>query len=308
MAALAILQTDSLATTEADKPVTRTLLAWLESHSPLTQRSYGKTAGRFIQDIGGLASLKSVTPSAITAWLAKLKPTRGSSGQGRATEKISASTTNQRLAILKSLFRALATEGITGNPAAFIKSKQATHKHHTALSVHRTLEGLAAIEKVNDPVLRARNKAIALLLLNNALRRSEISAIQIKGVKDGEIEIVGKGGKPARIILNKPTKAALEEWLRLRSSTSGALFVNFWHKRQGDAVTPVSIRKMTQKYFGCNPHQLRARSITDLWERSGHNIGHAQAHARHSSPAITERIYVQGRKVEEAARYQPDYS
>ncbi len=56
------------------------------------------------------------------------------------------------------------------------------------------------------------------------------------------------------------------------------------------------------------PHSLRARAVTDIWSQSGVNLGYTKALARQSSPAVTEKVYIQAEKLEHPLKYTYDYA
>lgn len=294
--------------------VARVLSAWMRrlgDGSPRTAQSYGREARMFMAFIeqarGPLpGGLLAATPSDVAAFV-HLVP-----GLAPGTRAI-------KCAVLRSLFGALVVEGLMlTNPAAEVRVRHVqSGKHHRAVpqsQIITTLERLAQSQRPQD----IRDRALLLLALAVGARRFEIAALNVGSVErqdDGKaiISFTGKGQKVAKMTIKAGVMAAINQWLGIGAHGGDAnapLFFNLSHrpeharKRLGGSGIRVIIKRLFPRY---SPHGLRARSITDIWSQSGGNLGHAQAFARHSSPAVTEKVYIQANKLEKALEFTYDY-
>ena len=297
-----------------DEAVARVLAAWMRQHeerSPRTARAYKREAGAlltFLQRMygPGLGCLLTAKPSECSAFV-------------HAVLGLAASSRALKAAVLRGLFGALVIEGLRPtNPATDIRIRNAASgKHHPAMSqasVVAVLDGLKEGESLRD----VRDRALLLLALAVGARRFELAALNVGNIqREGEgkafVEFTGKGKKSARMSIKAGVLRAIDRWLAMAghgSKPDSALFHNLSHRREhaGRRLTGGGIRVIVKRYFPRHsPHGLRARGITDVWQQSGANLGHAQAFARHSSPAVTERIYIQAEKLERALEYTYDY-
>ena len=99
-----------------------------------------------------------------------------------------------------------------------------------------------------------RDAAIIALAWSTGLRRDEISRIEthelVNKTDEGmDIAIVGKGGKVRAVYVNDGAHAALLDWLELRGSEPGALFVNVnkGGRITGGRLSGEALRKMLDK-------------------------------------------------------------
>ena len=298
-----------------DEAIARALAAWMRGHeerSPRTARAYKRESGAlltFLQRLygPGLGCLLTAKPSECSAFV-------------QAVPDLAASSRALKAAVLRGLFGTLVIEGLRPtNPAADIRVRNAASgRHHPAMSqaaVVAVLDGLKEGESLGD----VRDRALLLLALAVGARRFELAALNVESIQregDGKAFVVftGKGKKSARMSIKAGVLRAIGHWLAMAghgSKADAALFHNLSHRPEhaGRRLTGGGIRCIIKHHFPRHsPHGLRARGITDVWQQSGANLGHAQAFARHSSPAVTERIYIQAEKVEQAMQYVFDYA
>jgi integrase/recombinase XerD len=218
---------------------------------------------------------------------------------------VSQGSKNSALAAIKALYRELVLNDILkSNPAINIKSKKASPVHHKALTDDQVKEGLLNVEKSSKQSnLVVRNKAIVYLLVHHALRRSEICSLKTSDFDGTQLLVHGKGGRQDHILLSDATITAINDWIKVRKFDSEFLFTNAWG---GKKLTPESISKLIHKIFNCSPHQLRATSITCVYENS-ENIRIAQSQARHSS-INTTLIYTKTARQKELHQHLPKWS
>lgn len=286
------------------------LSAWLheaQRSSEHTLRAYRTVVQMFLGwchhafengDDERLWFLLDVKPMHVKAWISTLDCAK--------------STRAHRLAVLRSMFRALVADGIRAdNPAREVrpgKGVAASVDHTEALPPKVVLDGLSML---GDSVLDRRDRAMFLMMLNQGLRRGEVVKLRLSNLDfrdDGAVLLLrGKGEKAARIPLAIPTARAVMEWLKVRpnkESGQDRLFVSV----RGRPLHGRDVARRVKAVFGhrWKSHGLRARSITDTFLRSGKNMWIAQAFARHANPSTTQ-TYIDVERAKEASAYAPEY-
>jgi site-specific recombinase XerD len=276
---------------------------WLESYSRNTSISYGKTTSDFINFIGSVEKITICSEKDIISFLNFLSPCSGKNKRGRPTLNISTSTKNQRLSCLNAMFKMLIKNECLGiNPAQKIKISEEKPQKNPIVDIETITEGLDKISKIYDPTLRARNKFIALLLLSNALKRSEITNIRLEDIISEGIVI--RNTKRSRLLhLNPSVLKAMKDWVKLRSSLSPYLLTSYARKEQGlEKLSNFAIRDFSMKFFKCCPQQLRTRSILDYWHRASNDIDLVHIHSGNHSKQSTIRQINKNH-----VAYLPDY-
>ena len=184
-------------------------------------------------------------------------------------------TVNRRLAALLAFGNwAVQSGAIEINPALHIRSVPSTPlspkwlDRREKAALLRAMEKDLAFARRHYPrlwLLRLRDAAILVLLLNTGLRVSELCALQLADVELGErkgrlIVRAGKGSKQRIIPLNKEARRILAEWLLHRPPESGeTLFVG----QRGGAINTRSVQRAVRRLAqsagleGVTPHILR---------------------------------------------------
>ncbi|TET34335.1 MAG: hypothetical protein E3J72_14335 [Planctomycetota bacterium] len=292
--------------------VLRTLAAWLQSYrarSPQTAARYKREARAFLEFLAKFKgpignSLLQAAPSDCRAFV-------------NLDRKLSNSTRAVKCAVLRSMFGALVVEGLVPtNPAAEVKVKRAASgEHHQA--VPRSIV-LQVLDGLGNSIKDTRDRALIVTMLSIGARRSEVANLKVGDIEHtGDktyIRLKGKGGTVTRMLLRSGAVRILNNWLKAGGHGDGAeapLFFNLSrrpdHKKRR-SLSSAGVWHIIKERFGkyC-PHGLRARAITDVWKNSDNNIHMAQIFARHSSPTVTEQVYVQAKKLDQAMKYAPNY-
>ena len=297
------------------EPIARAVAAWmrrLEGGSPQTARNYRREAQAFLDFLAlsygpGLGGLLRAKPSDCIAFV-------------NAVPDLAPASRAVKASVIRGLLGALVLEGLRDtNPATELGLKNVqSGRHHQAIpqaAIVAVLERLRTSEKIQH----VRDRALLLLALAVGARRFELVALNVGSIQRQEggkaqLAFTGKGKRAARMAIRPGVLAAIDRWLALagQGANQAAPLFHCLSRRpehRGRRLTGCGIRCIVGAYFpGFSPHGLRARSITDIWTQSGGNLGHAQAFGRHSSPAITERIYIQAPKLEAALEYTFDYA
>ncbi len=263
---------------------------WLESYSKNTSISYGKTTSDFINFIGSVKNIETCNEKDVTKFLNFLSPNSGKNKPGRPTTNISQNTKSQRLSCLNAMFKMLIkNDCLSDNPAQNIKIIEDISPKKTNIQIENITEGFDKISKISDQTLRSRNRLIAILLLSNALKRSEITNIKLDDIITEGIVI--RNIKKSRLLhLNPTALKAVKDWLKLRSSSSPYLFVGYSRKKQGmEKLSDFAIRDFSMKFFKCCPQQLRTRSILDYCQLASNDIDLVHLHSGNLSKQSTKK-------------------
>ncbi|MBW4449805.1 MAG: tyrosine-type recombinase/integrase [Spirirestis rafaelensis WJT71-NPBG6] len=139
-----------------------------------------------------------------------------------------------------------------------------------------------------------RDYALLLLLWGNALRRNEISTLDVGNFNtEGTLYILGKG-KQTRVKINIPksTVNAITDWLIARGgdmSQNRPLFTSVDFQNAGHRLTGDGIYKIVKRLFKragiekhMSPHRCRHSAITAVLEKTDGNVRKAQKLSRHA--------------------------
>lgn len=217
----------------------------------------------------------------------------------------SASTVNQYLAGVRSLFRYLETLGIP-NVMSTIKSvKQSKNHKKLPLTREQALNIQANIKR--DTLQEKRDYAIYQLCLRNGLREIELERANVEDISTRDDENIlylqGKfqNEKNTFVVLCSTVMEALNDYLLARGDykMSDPLFIGLAYNKPSTRLTTRSIRRIITKMLIDNncknkrvtPHSLRHTAITSLVKANDNDLLQAQVFARHSD-VNTTTIYI----------------
>ncbi|MGK7893126.1 MAG: tyrosine-type recombinase/integrase [Xenococcus sp. (in: cyanobacteria)] len=166
-----------------------------------------------------------------------------------------------------------------------------------------TQENYAKILALPDlsSVMGKRDYAILRLLWDNALRRSEISYLNISDFSeaDSTLRIKGKGRLSKEVIYLAPmTVNAIKDWLAVIANPvpNQPLFISLDNHSNGHRLTGKSIYCLLRKYSDrvldgkvLSPHRVRHSSITAVLDATGGNVRLAQKLSRHKNLDVLSR-------------------
>lgn len=266
-------------------------------------------------DIRGvdLPLLRSVTRTDIYGFLAFLQRDRViNPGTAHARQGLSPVSYARKEAALRSFFRYLfaKAEVLEDDP---MKSLDTPKKRRTQPRYLTEEEAVQLLSAVSGPS-RDRDYCILVLLLNCALRISELTGLNMGDIRpDGTLRILGKGGKMRTVYLNDACAEALADWLPLRRPVPGpdenAVFLS---RKQG-RISPDAVQALVKKHLkaagldptGLSPHKLRHTAAT-LMLRSGVDLRALQEVLGHSSISTTQiYTHIDNENLRVAARANP---
>lgn len=185
---------------------------------------------------------------------------------------LAASTTQRKIACLKSFFSYLCeeTEQIDKNPTLGVVTPKAEKRLPAYLTEEESLRLLAAIEGLNAE----RDYCIILLFLISGIRVSEICNIDVTDISFSAdqyfLTIFGKGKKQRQVYLSESCVEAINDYLAVRESLykpeehETALFLSRHHKRISVDAVQLLVRR-AMKAAGLrdfSPHKLRHTAAT----------------------------------------------
>lgn len=267
------------------------------------------------QALDAIASLlTNGSANALTLDWAALRYKHTSAIRFALSEKYAPATANKMLGALRRVLKeALLLDLI--NPQDYQKAISVKDIKFTreirgrALSRGEITSLIDVCKKDPNSAMGARDAALIAILRGGGLRREEAVNLEYKdlNVGDGELKIrCGKGGKDRTVYLPPLLLSLVEDWLRIRGSSKGALLC---HIRKGGAVvvrslTPQSVWFILEKratdagVADFSPHDFRRTFISELLD-AGVDIVTVQQLAGHADPATTSRY---DRRKEETKR------
>lgn len=196
-------------------------------------------------------------------------------------------TLYRRISTLSSWFRWLEDEDVVvGNPVARIRRPQRHARPQPWLNRKELTDLLAAAEdEGGDPY------ALICLLALNGLRVSEACGADVTDLAGARyqpiLHVLGKGEKPAEIVVNPRTQQALDAVAQDR--VTGPLLRNAWGRRMQPHNASAVVRRLASAAgitTRVTPHALR-RSYITIGLTQGVPLREMQRAARHAKADTT---------------------
>lgn len=148
--------------------------------------------------------------------------------------------------------------------------------------VPRKMGRIAPDAAITQAIMRAPVSTRIMLMLGAecGLRRAEIAKVHRNDIEDGWLYVVGKGGHQREVKLSED----LLELLTVHPE-SGFLFPGACEGH----LHPETVYRRIKLAADVNPHSLRHRAGTAVFEGTGNNLRVAQEFLGHASPAMTAR-------------------
>ena len=203
---------------------------------------------------------------------------------------LSPNTINTRLAAIKSLVnhaRKLSQCGFSLEDVASLKVEVYRDTSGVDATVYRVM--IEAIDR--ETIGGKRDYAIMRLLWDNALRRSEVTALNIEDFQSDKLWIMRKGKiQKIAIDLAMKTRAALTQWLSVRGGeASQPLFIALDNRAYGKRLSGRSLGYLVERLAKgadvekrMSPHRVRHSSITAYLDLSDGNVRDARLLSGHA--------------------------
>ena len=214
----------------------------------------------------------------------------------------SEATVNRRLAAVKSLVKFSRMIGATAGEVGVAGEKVKAYRDTKGVGVDGMKDILSVIDR--STAGGKRDYAIMRLFWENALRRGEIEKLDLSDFNGTRLSILGKGRGTQKEWIELSPKAidALNEWIAVRDTQPGALFVSLDNRTAGHRLTGKSLERIVSRYAEAagierkvSPHRLRHTSITAALEELNGDTRAVQTFSRHAK-IETLMIYDDHRK------------
>ncbi|MEO1561606.1 MAG: tyrosine-type recombinase/integrase [Cyanobacteria bacterium J06632_19] len=206
-------------------------------------------------------------------------------------------TVNRRISAIKSLVEMGQIFSICDYDLSVIKNEK--------IRPYRDTKGIEVAEVVKlfekidtDTLAGKRDYCIMRLLWSNALRRGEISGLDVKNFKYSscQLEVSGKGRNGERELhtISQKTAVSISDWLQASNATdkpNEPIFISLDPVKFGNRLSGEGIRLIVSKYCKLagiekrmSPHRVRHSAITEALNQNNGNIRATQKLSRHSDP------------------------
>jgi len=254
---------------DADERLQAEFLRYLQSErqlSPHTLSNYRRDLERLEAQLDelGMAGWRTLDERTLRRAVARL---HGNGLSGRSLARLLSAT--------RTFYRYLSREGkVSQNPALAVQAPKASRRLPKTLDVDQMA---ALLDHDSEDPLVIRDLAMMELLYSSGLRVSELAGLNLSDpdLRDGEVEVLGKGNKARRVPIGRKAIQALQRWFKERSALAKpeeqALFVG----KQGRRLGVRAIEQRLQQFgeaVGVSgrvyPHRLRHSFASHMLESS----------------------------------------
>jgi integrase/recombinase XerC len=287
---------DAKISTSFDTSVTPDVLQQLlaDKRSPNTRRAYEKDVTQFFRFMTG----KQVTPDLVLEFL-HLERTQAVSvvlkyKASLIQQGLKEATINRRLAAIKSLVAMGRKIGVCNYGLEDVGGEK-VQKYRDTTGIDSETFKRVLQECDRSTLSGKRDYALLRLLWGNALRRNEVSQLNISDFDPDSktLRILGKGkGTQSEVIdLGEGTVEALFDWLEVSRGVrpdDAPLFIsldfhNSGHRLTGDGIRKIVVRLCTKAGIKkqMSPHRIRHSAITAALDATDGNVRKVQKLSRH---------------------------
>jgi site-specific recombinase XerD len=276
----------------------RQFLEYLEierGRSLKTIENYSRYLERFLS-FSKINRPEDITEDLIRQYRLWLNRQSGKKEDGR-TDTLKKRTQNYYLIALRAFLKYLVKIGVKSSlPPEKIELAKVSERSIDLISIEELKRLLDSVGK--DDVKSLRDKAILELLFSTGLRVSELCSLNRDLNLDlEEFFVRGKGDKVRVVFLSSSAKESLRSYLKKRTDTDEALFIQFGKNasaRENLRITPRSVERIVKFYAiksgitnKVTPHTLRHSYATDLLQ-NGADLRAVQMLLGHASISTTQ--------------------
>lgn len=266
---------------------------FLGSHKPRTRAAYEYDVKHFADFLG------VPTPEAAVAKLFSLEAQEANEvlagwSLSMVEAGLKASTINRRLSALRGLSRLAMKRGLPWTLLVRGVNKTEGKRDMSGPDLDTVRRLFAHCDSKVPTAASMRNTAIVRLLYGHALRRFEVTGLDLSDVdlKEGNVRVLGKGRSTRKIMALSPSVVeALRNWIAVRGRDPGALFTSFDPAKKGDGrLDGSSVRRIVKRLgeeIGITlwPNALRHSSITTALDLTDGNLSRVMGFTRHKTPS-----------------------
>jgi len=164
---------------------------------------------------------------------------------------------------------------VSNNPFIEIRAPRAQKKLPDTLNVDEIEQLLSTMP---ENALGRRDKAIIELIYSAGMRLSELTGVNVIDVTRATdmISVTGKGKKQRLVPVGRKAKAAIKDWLNIRSSLANANEAGLFVSQRGTRISPRTIQARLEYWSRrsgldrkLHPHMLRHSFASHILESSG---------------------------------------
>jgi integrase/recombinase XerC len=268
--------------------------AFLAGRRATTLRAYRKDLADFATFLGVADAREAV--ALLVAGSAGRANTLALGYKAHLTDRgLAPATIARRLAALRSIVKLARTLGQVAWTIDIGSPKAEAYRDTRGPGLAGWRGMLAQAKEGSATPKGKRDLALIRLLHDLGLRRGEVVTLDLADVdlEAGTVAVVGKGkSEKVPVTLNRPTAAALADWIAARGDWAGALFVRLdraagpGHPGRLDAGNVVRVSKglglRAGVARGTNPHGLRHQGITRALDLAGGDVRKVRRFSRHA--------------------------
>jgi integrase/recombinase XerC len=260
--------------------------------SPHTARAYASDVGQLAETFAE-RSPAALEPSDVRRFLAVRHPQDAPASLAR------------KLAAIRAFFRFLVREGVReADPTTGMPAPRTPRRLPRPLGVDDCQQLMAPPEAGEhaSELAALRDQALAELLYGAGLRVGELVALDVRDVDlaQGEVRVLGKGGKERVVPLPAAARSALAAWLerRRRPGVLGEPLFVALRARRGQAPRRLDVRDVRRRLARralatglsdrVHPHRLRHSYATHLLDM-GADLRAIQELLGHASLSTTQK-------------------
>ena len=171
-------------------------------------------------------------------------------GSEPTRRKVTHTTVHHYFVVLSNFFSWVVREGVLDeSPCSNIKvakPKDKVIKPYTKEEIERMLAVCERDYQNNARFLGSRNKAIVLVLVDSGVRLSELTGMKMADIENsnGNIKIMGKGGKERIVRIGKVAQKSLWRYLMNRPNDGRA---ELWLTEEGIPLSSVAVQCMVKR-------------------------------------------------------------
>ena len=287
---------DATIGTSFDTSVTPDVLQQLlaDKRSANTRRAYERDVTQFFRFMTG----KEVTPDLVLEFL-HLERTQAVTvvlkyKASLIQQGLKEATVNRRLAAIKSLVVMGRKIGVCNFSLEDVKGEK-TQKYRDTSGISSEAFKQVLAQSDRSTLQGKRDYALLRLLWGNALRRNEVSQLNISDFDPNSktLQILGKGrGTQSEVIdLGDATTDAITDWLEVSRGVrpddaplfTALDFHNNGHRLTGDGLRKIVVRLCSKAGIKktMSPHRIRHSAITAALDATDGNVRKVQKLSRH---------------------------
>lgn len=252
---------------------------WIDQflqHLKTERRLSPHTLSNYQHDLRGIAAYCDT--AAVEDWqLLDAKHVRGYLA-ARHRQGIGGRSLARALSTLRSFLRFLMREGVLQkNVAQGVQAPKAPRKLPEPLDVDEMTQLLSVGGDMDDPLI-VRDNAMLELMYSAGLRLAELVSLNMGQIdlRDGSVEVTGKGGKTRVVPVGRYAREAILAWQKRRGELAKADEAALFVGQRGARITPRAVQQRFRQRGieqGINsrvhPHKLRHAFASHLLESSG---------------------------------------